>query len=93
MKDTNNTHHRFVSAEAKEFDVETAYQNETSTVIAGLPENDDDDFALMSENIDWGMIEEHEGVLLERAQTNGGAGGEIWTTKIWTFQRMMIQKS
>jgi len=65
----------FVSAEAKEFDVETAYQNETSTVIAGLPENDDDDFALMSETIGSGMmIEEHEGVLLERAQTNGGAG-------------------
>lgn len=65
----------FVSAEAKEFDVETAYKNETSTVIAGLPENDDDDFALMSETIGSGMmIEEHDGVLLERAQTNGGAG-------------------
>jgi nuclear GTP-binding protein len=65
----------FVSAEAKEFDVETAYKNETSTVIAGLPENDDEDFALMSETIGSGMtIEEHDGVLLERAQTNGGAG-------------------
>ena len=65
----------FVSAEAKEFDVETAYKNETSTVIAGLPENDDVDFALMSDTIGSGMmIEEHEDVLIERAQTNGGAG-------------------
>ncbi|CAL6394307.1 unnamed protein product [Bathycoccus prasinos] len=65
----------FVSIEAKEFDVETAYKNETSTVIAGLPENDDVDFALMSDTIGSGMmIEEHEDVLVERAQTNGGAG-------------------
>lgn len=65
----------FVSIEAKEFDVETAYKNETSTVIAGLPENDDVDFALMSDTIGSGMmIEEHEDVLIERAQTNGGAG-------------------
>jgi len=65
----------FVSTEAKEFDVETAYKNETSTVIAGLPENDDVDFALMSDTIGSGMmIEEHEDVLIERAQTNGGAG-------------------
>ncbi|CAL6408371.1 unnamed protein product [Bathycoccus prasinos] len=65
----------FVSIEAKEFDVETAYKNETSTVIAGLPENDDVDFALMRDTIGSGMmIEEHEDVLIERAQTNGGAG-------------------
>ena len=45
------------------------------TSYAGLPENDDVDFALMSDTIGSGMmIEEHEDVLIERAQTNGGAG-------------------
>lgn len=56
----------FVSVEAKEFDVETAYKNEMSTVIAGLPEGDDVDYALMSETIGSGsMIEEHEDILLQ----------------------------